>query len=155
MHRHRRLGIAGLLSVLVLSMAACARMEPGPAVTAAPPLTMTLYQRLGGLDTIQAVVDDLMVRVAADSRINARFARANIPLLKRRLVDQICQATGGPCSYMGLDMKTAHAGMGITNAEFDALVEDLAASLDKFRVGEVEKNELLALLAPLRKDIVE
>lgn len=158
MTRHLRLIIAGLSSALILIVAACARMESGPAmttVTPEPPLSMTLYQRLGGLNAIQAVVDDFVARVAADSRINARFANANIPLLKRRLVDQVCQATGGHCSYMGLDMKTAHAGMGITNAEFDALVEDLVATLDRFRVGEAEKNELLALLAPLRKDIVE
>lgn len=153
MNRRLRLVIAGLFSALVLSLAACPRMEPTPTIQPMP--SPTLYQRLGGLNAIQAVVDDFVTRVAADSRINARFANANIPLLKRRLVDQICLATGGHCSYMGLDMKTAHAGMGITNAEFDALVEDLAATLDKFRVGETEKNELLALLAPMRKDIVE
>jgi len=159
MTHHRRLFVAGLFSALVLIVTACARVEPGPAMVAAPtpapPLSMTLYQRLGGLNAIQAVVDDFVARVVSDPRINMRFANANIPLLKRRLVDQICQATGGHCSYMGLDMKTAHAGMGITNAEFDALVEDLVATLDKFRVGEAEKNELLALLGPMRKDIVE
>jgi hemoglobin len=115
----------------------------------------SLYQRLGGKPAITAVVDDFVGRVAADNRINARFANTNVPRFKTNLVDQICQATGGPCTYTGKDMKTAHAGMGITNAEFDALVGDLVATLNKFKVGDREKNELLAALGPMRKDIVE
>jgi hemoglobin len=71
------------------------------------------------------------------------------------LVDQICQASGGPCKYTGRDMKSAHAGMGVTDAAFGALVEDLVAALDKFKVGEKEKNELLSVLGPMKSDIVE
>ena len=71
------------------------------------------------------------------------------------LVDQICQASGGPCTYTGKDMKTAHQGMGIKDADFNALVEDLVAALDKFKVPEKEKGELLSILGPLKKDIVE
>jgi len=117
--------------------------------------TPTLYQRLGEKPAITAVVDDFVGRVAADNRINGKFANANIPRLKMNLVDQICSASGGPCTYTGRDMKTAHAGMGISDAEFDALVEDLVATLNKFKVGEREKNELLSVLGPMRKDIVE
>src|SRR5262249_26266730 len=94
----------------------------------------SLYERLGGKDAITAVVDDFVGRVAADNRINRFFAKANVPRLKARLVDQICEATGGPCKYTGADMKTAHKGMGISNADFDALVGDLVATLDKFNV---------------------
>jgi len=101
------------------------------------------------------VVDDFVGRVAADKRINGFFAKANVPRLKTMLVDQICEATGGPCKYTGRDMKATHKGMGITNADFDALVGDLVATLDKFKVGEREKQELLAALGPMRKDIVE
>jgi hemoglobin len=115
----------------------------------------SLYERLGGKDAITAVVDDFVSRVAEDKRINGFFAKANVPRLKMMLVDQICEATGGPCKYTGRDMKAAHKGMGITNADFDALVGDLVATLDKFKVGEREKQELLAALGPMRKDIVE
>jgi hemoglobin len=115
----------------------------------------SLYDRLGGKPAITAVVDDFVGRVAADNRVNGKFANANIPRLKLMLVDQICQASGGPCTYTGRDMKSAHAGMGVTGAEFDALVGDLVATLSKFKVGEREKNELLGALGPMKKDIVE
>lgn len=115
----------------------------------------SLYDRLGGKPAITAVVDDFVARVAADTRINGKFANANIPRLKTMLVDQICQASGGPCSYTGRDMKSAHAGMGVSGTEFDALVADLVATLTKFKVGEREKNELLGALGPMKKDIVE
>jgi hemoglobin len=115
----------------------------------------SLYDRLGGKPAITAVVDDFVGRVAADTRINGKFANANIPRLKTMLVDQICQASGGPCTYTGRDMKSAHAGMGITGEEFDALVGDLVATLNKFKVPEREKNELLGALGPMKKDIVE
>ena len=115
----------------------------------------SLYDRLGGKDSITAVVDDFVTRVAADTRINRFFAHANVPRLKQMLVDQICQASGGSCTYSGKDMKTAHQGMGITESDFDALVQDLVASLDTFKVGEREKSELLAILGPMKKDIVE
>ncbi len=71
-----------------------------------------------------------------------------------KLVDQICQASGGPCKYTGKDMKSAHAGMGVTSADFNALVEDLVGALDKFKVGEKEKGELLGALGPMKSDIV-
>jgi len=117
-------------------------------------MTPTLYERLGGKAAITAVVNDFVGRVAADSRINGKFATADIPRLKRLLVEQICTAAGGPCTYTGRDMKTAHAGMGITGPQFDALVEDLVATLDKFKVPAREKNELLSVLGPMKSDIV-
>jgi hemoglobin len=115
----------------------------------------SLYERLGGMDAIKAVVDEFVTRVAADARINKKFARSNIDRLKFELVEQICAATGGPCKYKGLDMKTAHKNMGVTDGEFNALVEDLVAALDKFNVGENEKKELLGILGPLKPQIVE
>ena len=80
----------------------------------------SLYDRLGGKPAIQAVVDDFIGNVAADNRINQRFAGANIPRLKTMLVDQICEASGGPCKYTGQSMKSAHAGMKISDADFNA-----------------------------------
>jgi hemoglobin len=118
-------------------------------------MSRTLYERLGGKDAITAVIDDFVARCAADSRINGKFARTDIARLKASLVDQVCEATGGPCTYSGRDMHTTHEGMAVTGGEFDALVSDLVATLDRFSVPEAEKNELLGALAPMRSDIVE
>ena len=100
-----------------------------------------------------------MGRVAADTRINKFFAAAasdpkRLGMFKMKLVDQICQAAGGPCKYTGKDMKSAHAGMGVGGADFSALVEDLVGALDKFKVGEKERGELLGALGPMKSDIV-
>src|ERR1044071_8299156 len=85
--------------------------------------TQELYDRLGGQRAIVAVVDDFIGRVAADKRINQRFANTDIPQLKTLLVEFVCMATGGPCRYSGRDMETSHAGMEIVEEEFTALVE--------------------------------
>jgi hemoglobin len=119
----------------------------------------TLYERLGKKKSITAVVDEFVGRVAADARINHYFAQtagdpARLKGFKMKLVDQICQASGGPCKYTGKDMKSAHAGMGVTSADFNALVEDLVGALDKFKVGEKEKGELLGALGAMKSDIV-
>jgi hemoglobin len=114
----------------------------------------SLYDRLGGKPVITAVVDDFIGNVAGDTRINQRFATADIPRLKTMLVNQICEASGGPCKYTGASMKDAHRGMKITDAEFNALVEDLVKSLDKFKVPAQEKGELLAALGSMKSDIV-
>ena len=114
-----------------------------------------LYERLGGLDAIKAVVDSFVARCAGDDRINGKFARTDIARRKKMLVDQVCEATGGPCTYTGRDMRTTHDGMGVTAGEFDALVEDLVATLDEFDVPQAEQEELLGLLGPMRSDIVE
>jgi hemoglobin len=115
----------------------------------------SLYERLGGLDAIEAVVDSFVGRCAGDERINGKFARSDVPRLKKMLVDQVCEASGGPCTYTGRDMRETHDGMGVTAGEFDALVEDLVATLDAFNVPKPEQDELLALLAPMRDAIVE
>jgi len=120
----------------------------------------TLFKRLGGKKAITAVVDEFVGKVAADTRINGFFKETasnpkRLAGFKKKLVDQICEASGGPCKYKGKDMKAAHLGMGVGGADFNALVEDLVAALDKFKVGEKEKGELLAVLGPMKKDIVE
>ena len=141
-----RLGAIGLMVTLLV--AGCASMDSGQM--AAKPL----YDRLGGKPAITAVVDDFIGNVAADARINGRFTNANIPRLKAMLVEQICQATGGPCTYTGQTMVDAHRGMDIKDAEFNALVEDLVKSLDKFKVPAQEKGELLSALGGMRSQIV-
>ncbi len=120
----------------------------------------SLYDRLGGKKAITAVVDEFVSRVAADARINKFFAQTaadpkRLAGFKGKLVDQICQASGGPCKYKGTDMKSAHMGMGVGSSDFDALVEDLVGALDKFKVGAHEKEQLLGALAPMKTDIVE
>ena len=135
-----------IVLTLLAALAACGMMESKPEAS--------LYDRLGGKPAITAVVDDFVGNVAGDSRINGYFARANVPHLKAMLVDQICEASGGPCKYTGRDMKSAHAGMGIGDPQFNALVEDLVKTLDKFKVPAREKNELLAALGSMKGDIV-
>jgi len=142
---NRRMASMGALA-FALALAACGQM----AMKKEP----TLYERLGGKPAITAVVDDFVGNVAGDDRINGRFARTNIPHLKQMLVDQICAASGGPCTYTGRDMVSAHRGMNIQDAEFGALVGDLVKSLDKFKVPEREKGELLGALGGMKPDIV-
>jgi hemoglobin len=120
----------------------------------ASPAAKSLYDRLGGKDAITKVVDEFIANVAADKAINKRFAKTDIKKLKASLVDQVCQATGGPCKYTGKDMATAHKGMKITEAEFNALVGDLKKALDKFKVGDTEQKELLGALGGMKGDIV-
>lgn len=120
----------------------------------------SLYDRLGGKGAITAVVDEFVGRVAADDRINGFFAATaadpkRLMTFKHKLVDQICEASGGPCKYTGKDMKTAHMGMGVSGADFNALVEDLVGALDKFNVPQHEKDQLLGALGPMKADIVE
>jgi hemoglobin len=115
----------------------------------------SLYERLGRLEAIEAVVDSFVARCAEDDRINGKFARTDIPRLKKMLVDQVCEASGGPCTYTGRNMRDTHDGMGVTAGEFDALVEDLVATLNEFEVPKQEQDELLGVLGPMRDEIVE
>lgn len=134
------------LSLIALALVA--------ACSSAPMQKATLYERLGGGPAISAVVDDFVGNVAADGRINRYFAQTDIAHLKRMLKDQICAGTGGPCAYTGRDMKSTHAGMGVSDADFGALVEDLQKTLAKFKVPDAEQKELLGALAPMKSDIV-
>jgi hemoglobin len=146
------------LALVALVLVACGGSQQ-PAETArdggaTAGAERSLYERLGGKEAISAVVDDFVANVAADARINARFAKTDTAHLKLMLVDQICEATGGPCTYTGKSMREAHKGMNITETEFNALVEDLTRSLEKFNVPEREKTELLTALGGMKGDIV-
>lgn len=121
---------------------------------------VSLYQRLGGMPAVQAVVDDLVTRILADSRVNKWFAHAasdpeHAALYKAKLADFICQATGGPCKYTGMDMMSAHAGRGVTADAFNSVVEDLVATLDKYKVPAKEKTQLLGILGSLKPMVVQ
>jgi hemoglobin len=114
----------------------------------------SLYDRLGGKDAITAVVGEMLTRIGGDNRINARFANVDMAHLKQMLIDQICEASGGPCKYTGKDMKAAHTGQKVTGDEFTALVEDLKGALDKFKVPAPEQNDLVGALGGMKGDIV-
>ncbi len=131
------------------------------AMTVAPAGMLTpLFERLGGLDAISAVIDEFLVNVVGDNRINGFFGETvkspeRVRALRQNLIDQVCAGSGGPCQYKGGDMKSVHRGMRIDDNAFDALVDDLVKALDKFRVPATEKVALLGVLAPMRGDIVE
>lgn len=120
--------------------------------------TPSLYTRLGGYDAIAAVSDDFIGRLATDkqlSRFVVGHSQDSLMKLRQHVVDFLCVATGGPCVYTGRDMKTAHKGMGITESDWDLSVKALVATLDKFKVPEKEKGEVLAAVGPLKAQIVE
>ena len=137
---------------------AVADAGPPVEVDAAPPAPKPLFERLGGMDAVKAVVDSFVENVGHDTKINGVFKKTvgvKMTAFKKNLVDQVCEVTGGPCKYAGKDMKTAHKGMKITEAQFDALVGDLSTALDEHKVNADDKKELLGMLSPLKEDIVE
>jgi len=143
------------LAAIVL---ACAIASPVTAQQPAPSQAPSLYKRLGGYDALAAVTDDFLGRLAADPRFAKFFvghSTDSIKKIRQLIVDQLCAATGGPCAYTGRDMKSAHAGLGITGQDWDAQAKLLVATLDKFQVPAKEKDEVLALVSTLRKDIVD
>ena len=150
----RRTVLKSLLAaaVLVVALAGAGRAQDGMMKQ------KSLYDRLGGYNAVAAVVDDFVGRLIADKQFERFFAGHSIDSKKRirqHIVDQLCAAAGGPCIYTGRTMKDSHAGLGITEAEWDAAAKHLVASLDKFKVGEQEKKELLDFVTTLKGDIVE
>ncbi len=118
----------------------------------------SLYARLGGYDAIAAVVDDFIGRLVADKKLTRFFVGHSEDSLKKirmHVIDQLCAAAGGPCLYTGRDMKTSHHGLGITSDDWDAAASHLVETLDKFKVPQAEKDELLAFVGTLKKDIVD
>jgi hemoglobin len=118
----------------------------------------TLYARLGGYDAIAAVVDDFITRLATDKRFEkffTGFSDDSKKRLRQHILDQFCAAAGGPCVYTGREMRTSHKGLGITDADWDAAAKHLVAALDKYKVPDAEKNDLLAFVGTQKKDIVE
>jgi len=148
--------VKSVLYFVLLSFAAVA-----PFAATAPPAAAqqqkTLYQRLGGYDAIAAVTDDFVGRLATDPQLKRFFGGLSVDSqkkLRQHVVDFLCSATGGPCLYTGRDMRTAHTGLGITEADWNASVVHLTATLDKFKVPEKEKGEVLGAIGGLKGDIV-
>ena len=138
-----------LLSACAIAAAmAAAALAPGAAHAD------TLYDQLGADAGLHRIVDNMMVRLLADDRTRQTFDNANIPRLKGLLVEQFCVLTGGPCQYHGVSMKGAHRGLNINDARFNALVEDLQSAMDQVGISSFTQNRFLALLAPMRRDVV-
>ncbi|MEO6697525.1 MAG: group 1 truncated hemoglobin [Gammaproteobacteria bacterium] len=114
----------------------------------------SLYDRLGGKKSIKAVVEEFTSNVGGDKRVNHYFAKTDLTHFKAMMVEQICEGSGGPCKYQGRDMKTTHKGMGIADADFNAVVENLVKALNKFKVKKQEQDDLLGILGSMKGDIV-
>ena len=117
-----------------------------------------LYTRLGGYDAIAAVTDDFLGRLAADKQMSRFFVGVSVDSLRKlrqHVVDQLCEASGGPCCYFGRSMKTVHAGLGITESDWQLTVKHLTATFDKFKVPEKERQQVIEFFSTLKKDIVE
>jgi hemoglobin len=136
--------------------------SPPPATTpppAAPPAASaeTLYKRLGGYDAIAAVTDDFLARLAGDpslGRFFTGFSNDSKRKIRQLIVDQLCQVSGGPCYYIGRSMKTAHAGLNISEADWTTAVGLLNATFDKFQVPQKERDEVLAAITGMKADMV-
>ena len=113
-----------------------------------------LYQAFGEKAGLVALMDDFMIRLLADARTGPHFLPANQQRVKEQLVDQLCALGGGPCVYKGADMTSSHANLEIKKSDFHALVEVLQLSMDAKGIAQRKQNEMLALLAPMHRDII-
>lgn len=153
-----------LVALSLLACAACGGASPPAAAPAAAPTAApaaadaSLYRRLGGYDALAAVVDDFLGRWLADSVLAPFFdplGDEGTARVRQLVVDQLCAATGGPCVYIGLDMRTAHAELAITPAEWNVAMQHVLATLDRFQVPSRERRELDALLRAVRAEVVQ
>lgn len=138
---------------------ACALMTaPAFAQSAATPAaasaSSSLFQTFGGKPGLVTLMDDFMVRLLADPRTGPHFKPADQQRVKEQLVDQFCVAMAGPCVYKGADMKAIHSNLDITKGDFNALVEMLQLAMDGQKIPFTAQNQLLALLAPLHRDVI-
>lgn len=145
-----------VLIAMLATASACGGKSTGTTTPAGPTAATAkpLYDRIGGMDAITAMVADVLSNVSLDARINTFFVNANHDDLKAKLSAQICELTGGPCKYTGKTMKEAHATMGVKAEHFDAFVEDVVKTFDKFKVEEPERTELLKALGAMKPEIV-
>ena len=155
-----RTSIRLAISVSLMLAVGCAGTAPPkhatvPAKSAAPEAKSdALYRALGGQDGIAKVVDASLAEIHGDLRINILFEKTDMADLRRLLIEQICEATGGPCKYSGRSMEEAHSGLNLTDADFDAFVQDLVRAMDSQHVPKDLQKQLLDLLGPMRPQVV-
>ena len=137
-----------MLASILAALVGCAAAQPK---SAAP---TTLYEELGGSAAITKVVDVFLARLNGDARINTLFAKVDHNDLRRLVIEQLCAGTGGPCKYTGRSMEEAHSGLNLTDADFSAFMGDLVAAMDDVKVPLAQQNKLIALLAPMKPQIV-
>lgn len=125
-----------------------------PAFAQAPAVDDSTFQGLGGKPGIKRIVDTLVPMLLADARIKESFKDIDMKNLAMRLEEQFCELSGGPCVYKGKDMKEIHDGLNITNAQFNALAEDLQLAMEAVGVPSRVQNKLVAKLAPMQRGIV-
>ncbi len=148
------------IALCTVIAAGCAGMTPAPksapraTAASAAPHGDSLYRALGGQEGIGKVVDASLVEIHNDKRIAFFFEKTDLADLRRLLVEQLCAATGGPCTYSGRTMEESHSGLNIKDADFDAFVEDLVRAMDKEKVPKDLQKQLLGLLGPMRPDVV-
>lgn len=151
MKRHQGICMWTLVALVALGSVARAQVQK---------TEKSLYDRLGGAYNIAVVVDDFIERLLANDTLNAnpaiKEARVHVPApgLKFHVTTMVCEATGGPCKYVGRDMKTSHAKLNITQREWDAMVADFRKTLNKFKVPVKEQEELIQIVGSTKKDIV-
>ena len=113
-----------------------------------------IYKEFGEKAGLVAIMDDFMVNLLKDPRTKAFFENADQQRVKTQLVDQFCFILNGPCEYQGAKMKPIHRALGINRENFNALVEQLQFAMDKHNVSFRAQNKLLAVLAPMHRDII-
>jgi hemoglobin len=144
------------LSLLAVLPSCATTSTPAPApVPDKPAGGKSLYERLGGMDAIKAVISDFIDAQASDPKLHHFYEKTDTKYLKGQISDFVCQAAGGPCKYTGMDMKDAHDGRHVHEEDFNVTVGHLVDVLNKYKVPDAEQKELLALLGPLKPDIVE
>jgi hemoglobin len=131
------------LPLMLLMLATAAHASP------------TLYERIGGEAKLKATVDEFTNLILADDRINFTFADSDMNKFKKLIFEQLCEITQGPCKYTGRDMHEAHAKLNLNNAQFNALAEDLYIAFDRVHVPYRVQNQVIALLAPMQRDVVK
>ena len=114
----------------------------------------TLFADLGGHDGLSRIIDASARIWLDDDRIKATFADSNMPRLSRLLYDQLCHVSGGGCDYRGQDMAKAHRAMHLHQVQFNALAEDMQTAMDRLGIAFSTQNRLVALLAPMQRDVV-
>ena len=145
------------LYLCLMSFAAVAPAYAAAPQTASMPTEKSLYQRLGGYDALAAVTDEFITRLATDAQLGRFFtglSNDSKVRVRQHVIDFLCVATGGPCKYTGRDMRTAHTGLNISEADWNKSVEYLVETLDKFKVPEKEKSQVLGAVSGLKADIV-